>query len=108
MKEAKQQDIINNLIEYLLNTNKAYSLADLEDVFPYGKGAILKALRILTNNDIVSTGQAKQDKQDKNVVKTYRLHDRFPMNKALCTDEQLRKLIVIRVDGDVLAKMVTQ
>lgn len=105
MKEAKQQDIINNLIEYLLNTNKAYSLADLEDVFPYGKGAILKALRILTNNDIVSTGQAKQDK---NVVKTYRLHDRFPTNKALCTGEQLRKLIVIRVDGDVLAKMVTQ
>ena len=103
MKEAKQQDIINNLIEYLLNTNKAYSLADLEDVFPYGKGAILKALRILTN--IVSTGQAKQNK---NVVKTYRLHDRFPMNKALCTGEQLRKLIVIRVDGDVLAKMVTQ
>ena len=47
-------------------------------------------------------------KQNKNVVKTYRLHDRFPMNKALCTGEQLRKLIVIRVDGDVLAKMVTQ
>lgn len=105
MKEAKQQDIINNLIEYLLNTNKAYSLTDLEDVFPYGKGAILKALRILTNNDIVSTGQSKQDK---NVAKTYRLHNRFPMSKALCTDEQLRKLIVIRIDGDVLAKLVTQ
>lgn len=105
MKEAKQQDIINNLIEYLLNTNKAYSLADLEDVFPYGKGAILKALRVLTNNDIVSTGEAKRDK---NIVKTYRLHDQFPMTKALCTGEQLRKLIVIRVDGDVLAKMVIQ
>lgn len=105
MKEAKQQDIINNLIEYLLNTNKAYSLTDLEDVFPYGKGAILKALRVLTNNDIVSTGEAKRDKS---IVKTYRLHDRFPMSKALCTGEQLRKLIVIRVDGDVLAKMVTQ
>lgn len=105
MKEAKQQDIINNLIEYLLNTSKAYSFADLEDVFPYGKSAILKALRVLTNNDIVSTGEAKRDK---NVVKTYCLHDRFPMNKALCTDEQLRKLIVIRIDGDVLAKMVTQ